>query len=298
MSVQKYPDRLDWDGLRYFRAVATEGTLSGAARRLQVEHSTVARRLDALEATLGARLFLRNPRGYSLTRVGHSLLESVEVVRSQVDEIARLAKGQDIEMNGAVRVATADVLAKHIVLPALARLMSQHPGLTVELVSDTRQHDLARREADVALRIGESVDTRLVGRKLAALGFGLYASRPRPKKLVLRHANVVTFDEAVGKLPHEAWLAERAPEARIVLRANRQETLIEAVRRGLGVGVLPCLVADEDAALERLLGPSAVFSRDLWLLVHPQLQTSRRVRAVMAALSSWVQDNAARVAGG
>jgi DNA-binding transcriptional LysR family regulator len=297
MSVQKYPERLDWDGLRYFRAVAIEGTLSGASRRLKVEHSTVARRLDALEAALGARLFLRNPRGYTLTRVGHSLLESVEVMRSRVDELVRLANGQDVEMNGAVRIATADALAKHIVLPALARLMGQHPGLSVELVSDTRQHDLSRREADVALRIGASVDTQLVGRRLTALGFGLYSSRPRPKKFVLRRATVVTFDEAVGKLPHEAWLAEHASEARIVLRANRQETLIEAVRRGLGVSLLPCLVADEDAALERLLGPSAVFSRDLWLLVHPQLQTSRRVRAVMAAIASWVDDNAARVAG-
>lgn len=297
MSVHKRPERMDWDGLRYFRAVASAGTLSGAARALRVEHSTVARRLDALERELGARLFLRNPRGYTPTRVGHALLESVAAIEREVSAIARLAGGEDVEMSGAVRVATADALAKHVVLPATARLVAEHPGLSLELVSDTRQHDLSRREADVALRIGASLDTRLVGRKLVGLGFGLYSARPRPKKLALERAEFVTFDEAVGKLPHEAWLAEHAPNARVVLRSNRQETLTEAVRLGLGLGLLPCVVAGPGSGLERWLGPAEVFTRELWLLVHPDLQASRRVRAVMAAVASFVEKHAARLAG-
>lgn len=296
--MQKSSETLDWDGLRFFRAVAGTGTLSAAARKLGVQHTTVARRLDVLEASLGARLFLRNPRGYTLTRVGQALLESVSAMHAQVNQVARLAEGQDIEMSGAVRVATADALAKHLLLPALAPLIRDHAALSLELVSDTRQHDLSRREADIALRIGASTDTQLVGRKLSALGFGLYASRERPKKLELRRAHYVTFDETVGKLPHEAWLAEHAPEARVVLRSNRQETLIEAVRLGLGLGLLPCLVADRDDTLHRWLGPSQVFSRDLWLLVHPDLQASRRVRAVMDAISERVAREARLIAGG
>ena len=295
--MQKSSETLDWDGLRYFRAVASLGTLSAAARELRVQHTTVARRLDVLEGTLGARLFLRNPRGYTLTRVGQALLESVQAMHAQVDQVARLADGQDIEMSGVVRVATADALAKHLVLPALSRLVQGNAALGLEVVSDTRQHDLSRREADVALRIGASSDTQLVGRKLAALGFGLYSARERPKKLDLRHASYVTFDEAVGKLPHEAWLARHAPEARVVLRSNRQETLIEAVRLGLGQGLLPCLVADTDRGLHRWLGPSEVFSRDLWLLVHPDLQGSRRVRAVMDAIAKRVQRDEKLIVG-
>jgi DNA-binding transcriptional LysR family regulator len=297
MSVRKSPERLDWDGLRYFRAVATSGTLSGAARALGVEHTTVARRLDALESELGARLFLRNARGYGLTRVGQALLESVAAMQREVAAIARLADGQDVEMTGAVRIATADALAKHLLLPALAPLVAEHPGLCLEIVSDTRQHDLARREADLALRIGASLDTRLVGRRLAGLGFGLYGARPRPARLALARAEFVTFDEVVGKLPHEAWLAEHAPQARVVLRSNRQETLTEAVRLGLGLGLLPCLVAAPGTGLERWLGPDEVFTRELWLLVHPDLQGSRRVRAVMAAIASYVEVHADRVAG-
>ena len=295
--MQKSSEALDWDGLRYFRAVASLGTLSAAARDLRVQHTTVARRLDVLEATLGARLFLRNPRGYTLTRVGQALLESVQAMHAQVEQVARLADGQDIEMSGAVRVATADALAKHLVLPALSRLVQSNAALGLEVVSDTRQHDLSRREADVALRIGASSDTQLVGRKLAALGFGLYSARERPKKLDLREACYVTFDEAVGKLPHETWLAQHAPEARVVLRSNRQETLIEAVRLGLGQGLLPCLVADADPALHRWLGPSDVFSRDLWLLVHPDLQGSRRVRAVMDAIAKRVRRDEKLIVG-
>ena len=295
--MQKSSDNLDWDGLRYFRAVADAGTLSEAARRLRVQHTTVARRLDALEEMLGARLFLRNPRGYTLTRVGQAVLESVQAMHAQVDQVTRLADGQDIEMSGVVRVATADALAKHLVLPGLSRLLQNNPTLSLELVSDTRQHDLSRREADVALRIGASNDTQLVGRKLSLLGFGLYSSRERPKKLDLRQASYITFDEAVGKLPHEAWLAEHAPNARVVLRSNRQETLTEAVRLGLGLGLLPCLVADADPTLHQWLGPSAVFSRDLWLLVHPDLHGSRRVRAVMDAISKRVLRDAKLVVG-
>jgi DNA-binding transcriptional LysR family regulator len=298
MSVQKRAERLDWGDLRYFHALAERGTLSAAARLLRVQHTTVARRIDTLEAALGSRLFLRNPRGYTATRVGLALLESVSAMHARVSEVARLAGGQDIEMSGAVRIATADALAKHVVLPALAPLAQAHPELCLEVVSDTRQHDLSRREADIALRIGTSLDTRLVGRKLAALGFGLYAARARPKKLVLARATFVTFDEAVGKLPHEAWLAEHAEDARIVLRSNRQETLTEAVRLGLGLGILPCLVADAVPELVRWLGPDEVFSRELWLLVHPDLKDSRRVRAVMDALSAFIERESERVTGG
>jgi len=214
-----------------------------------------------------------------------------------VNEVARLDDGQDLEMSGAVRIATADALAKHVVLPALLPLAEQHRELRLEVVSDTRQHDLSRREADVALRIGGSLDTRLVGRKVAPLGFGLYAARGRSKKISIPRGRYVTFDDSVGTLPHDAWLAEHAAGAPVVLRSNRQETLTEAVRLGFGLGLLPCVVADADPGLVRLLGPDQVFTRELWLLVHPDLQSSRRVRAAMKAVSDYVERHTARIAG-
>lgn len=299
MSVQKRPEALtiDWDGLRFFLAVARAGTLSGAARELRVEHTTIARRIDAIERELGAKLFLRNPRGYTATAVGEALVESVENIDVEVDRAVRLARGKDVKMEGNVRVATADLLATHVVVPALPGLLREHGALCVQIVSDTRQHDLSRREADLALRLGGSSDERLIARKLGSVGFGVYAARGKRRRADADGAPYVAFDESVGRLPHDDWLAEHAPKARVVLRANRQQTLIEAVREGLGLGIIPCLAADGDPALVRILGPERVFSRDLSLLVHADVQRSRRVRAVMDGLAAYAATNARRMAG-
>ena len=299
MSVQKSPEgvEVDWDGLRYFLAVARAGTLSGAARRLRVEHTTIARRIAAVERDLGAKLFLRNPRGYVPTSVGEALVEAAGSIDVEVDRAVRIARGQDVAMQGSVRVATADLLATHLIVPALPDLLRAHPEIRVEIVSDTRQHDLSRREADLALRLGGSSDERLMARKLGRLGFGLYAARARRRNVDLRTSPYVAFDESVGHLPHDDWLAEHAPHARVVLRANRQQTLIEAVRQGIGLGILPCLAADGDRSLVRLKGPAQVFSRDISLLVHADVQRSRRVRVVMDAMAAFVASHAKRVAG-
>jgi DNA-binding transcriptional LysR family regulator len=200
-------------------------------------------------------------------------------------------------MQGTVRVATADLLATHLIVPALPGLLRAHAELRVEIVSDTRQHDLSRRQADLALRLGSSSDQRLIARKLGRVGFGLYAARVRRRSLDLQSAAYVAFDESVGRLPHDDWLAEHAPRARVVLRANRQQTLVEAVRQGIGLGILPCLTADGDRSLVRLKGPDQVFSRDVSLLVHPDVQRSRRVRAVMDGLAEFAAAHARRMAG-
>jgi DNA-binding transcriptional LysR family regulator len=214
-----------------------------------------------------------------------------------VDRVVRIARGQDVEMQGSVRIATADLLATHLIVPALPGLLRGHPELSVEIVSDTRQHDLSRREADLALRLGGSNDQRLIARKLGRLGFGLYAARAKRRSVDLQSASYVAFDESVGHLPHDDWLAEHAPKARVVLRANRQQTLVEAVRQGIGLGILPCLAADGDRSLVRLKGPDQVFSRDISLLVHADVQRSRRVRAVIDGLTELTAARAKRIQG-
>jgi DNA-binding transcriptional LysR family regulator len=297
MSVRKRTDPIDWDDLRYFRAVAASGTLTRAAEELRVRHTTVARRLDQLERALAARLFLRNPRGYVLTKAGERLLESVEAIHVRVDEVARLAGGEDVELAGVVRIATADALATSIVLPALRPLVDGMSRLELVVVSDTRQHDLSRREADVALRLGTASEPHLVTRRVARVGFGLYRSRRTRRPAAIDAAPYVAFDESVGRQPHDEWLAAHAPHARVVLRANRQHTLIEAVRLGVGLGLLPCVVADGDRSLVRVLGPREVFSRELFVVMHRDVRHARRVRAVVEAIEAHVEANADRIAG-
>jgi DNA-binding transcriptional LysR family regulator len=297
MSVRRRTELLDWDGLRFFRAVARSGTLTEAARVLRVRHTTVARQLDRLEETLGARLFLRNPRGYVPTTVGAALLESVEAIRARVEEVGRLAGGEDVELAGTVRVATADLLATHIVLPALGTMLQSTSELAVEIVSDTRLHDLSAREADLALRLGSSTEPHLVSKRIGRVGFGLYAGRKAGKRAALEKAVYVTFDETVGRQPHDDWFAKHLPEGRAIVRANRQQTLFEAVRRGLGVGILPCVAADRDPSLKRLLGPSDVFSRDLHLVVHPDVRHRRRVRVLSEVIERHVAENRGSIEG-
>jgi DNA-binding transcriptional LysR family regulator len=297
ISVRKRTEPLDWDGLRYFRALAAARTLTGAAQRLRVQHTTVARRIDQLEHTLGARLFLRNPRGYVLTSVGETLLESVEAINARIDDVARLAGGEDLELAGPVRVATADLLATHVVVPALRSLIESMPQLDLAVVSDTRLHELSRREADLAVRLGQSSEAHLVIKHLGRVGFGIYAKRGTTKRGKLAKASFVGFDDSVGPQPHDNWLATNAPEARVVFRANRQHTLVEAVRQGVGVGILPCVAADGDAALVRVLGPSEVFSRELYLVMHPDIRHTRRVRAVIDSIERFVSAEGGRLRG-
>jgi DNA-binding transcriptional LysR family regulator len=297
MSVRKQTESIDWDGLRYFRSVAAAGTLTNAASRLRVQHTTVARQLDRLEKALGARLFLRNPRGYVLTMVGQKLLESVEAIGARVDEVTRLAEGEDLEVAGAVRIATADLLATHVVLPALRPLIESTSELEVAVVSDTRQHDLSRREADLAVRLGPSHEPHLVAKQIARVGFGLYGARNVRKTVKLEKARYVGFDESVGRQPHDEWFASHALEGRVVFRANRQQTLIEAVRLGVGLGILPCVAADADAFLVRIQGPSEVFSRDLYVVMHADVRHARRVRAVVDAIETYVGAERKRIVG-
>ena len=298
MSVRKRSERLDWDGLRYLRIVASTGTLSGAARALGVEHTTVARRIDGLEEELGVRLFLRNPRGYLLTRIGERVLESAEAMHDHLDRAVRMARGQDIEMQGAVRVATADALATHLVVPALGALRRAHPDLRVEIVSDIRLHDLSHREADLALRLGASKDERLIVKKLGPLGFGVYVARVLATKGIdERSAPWVGFDETVGRQPHQDWLEQHVPGAKVFIQSNRQHTLLEAVRHGLGLGILPCFIADTDDTLVRLRGPQEVFSRDLSVHAHVDLHRSPRVRAFTECVAAYVAAHTKAIEG-
>ena len=214
-----------------------------------------------------------------------------------MDEAARRAGGEDVELAGTVRVATADLLATHVVLPALRPLLAALPRLDAVVVSDTRSHDLSGREADLALRLGPSSRPHLVAKRIAQVGFGLYAGARGPGRRRLAAARYVAFDESIGRQPHDDWLASHAPEARVVLRANRQQTLVEAVRLGLGLGILPCLAADGDASLTRLLGPAEVFTRDLFIVMHPDVRHAKRVRAVVGAIEAYVAAQTKRLAG-
>jgi DNA-binding transcriptional LysR family regulator len=291
----------DWSDYRYFLAVARAGSLSAAARQLRVDQSTVGRRLAALEAQVGARLFDRTPEGYALTADGEGVRAEVEQLERGFLAVERRLAGGDARLAGTVRLATTETFATAFLIPHLGRLRAEHPALALELVLANHLVDLARREADLALRVGAPPkQPNLIARRIGVGGFALYAvprylarnGTPQLRGGLRGHA-VIGYGGDLAAAPLGRWLAEHAPTAEVVLRANTIEAVRGAVAAGLGLGVLPCMVADK---LERV-GGSPLGSTPIWTIVHADLVRNARVRAVLTFLSELVHEHRRTLSG-
>jgi DNA-binding transcriptional LysR family regulator len=275
----------DWDHLRFFLAVARRRSLSAAARQLQVQQSTVGRRVTALEATVEARLFDRTPDGYLLTSAGEALLPRAERIEDETLSAERELLGRESRVAGVVRMTAALAFGNGMVVPLLGKLRAEQPEIVVELVADSAVLSLTKREADLALRLGRPKQPELVIRRLGQVMNGLYASREylarrgRPRSLDLADHDVVAFD-AGGSLNHPmSWFARRARGGRPSVRLNSSPGILCAVEQGMGIGSLPCWMADAVPGIERVL-PREVLPQELWLVVHRDLRHVARVRAV------------------
>jgi DNA-binding transcriptional LysR family regulator len=288
---------LDWNDLRYFLAIARASTLVGAARELRVEHTTVGRRLAAIEAALGARLFTRGPDGFSLTDAGAEILPVAEEIAARVEKIERCASGADARIEGTVRVTTSEALGGYLV-GLLPGLRERHPALVVEILSGNRAFDLLRGEADLAVRVRDDTEPGLVARTLVRAGWSLYGSpsyRDRKGPLAaaedLRGHDIVGFDPSLAASPGGQWLAAHAAGANVVLRANSIVAALNAAICGMGIAALPCFVADSERALVRATSV-VIGTRNVFLVVHPDLARVARVRAVMDYLVDVFEHNA------
>lgn len=294
---------LAWDDLRVFLSVAREGTLSGAARKLRVDQSTVGRRLATLERAAGARLFERTPSGYVLTTAAESVLAAIQQIEAQTVAVERKLSGRDTRVEGRIRVATSDSFASWFLVRHLPRFTSAHPGLLIELVTGNQPADLSRREADVSLRLQKPTQPHLIARRLLSAGWALYASASyvgdRGKPSLRAHCaghDVIGFDPELAGTIGAKWLSTHATRARVVLTTNSLTCHAQAVLSGLGVSPLPCVFGDGEPSLVRV-APGLIGHHDLWLVVHPDLRESARVRAVLDFLTSLVRAEAALISG-
>jgi DNA-binding transcriptional LysR family regulator len=298
--AQERARALDWGNLRFFLELARTGSHSGAAERLAVDRNTVARRVGALEQELGLSLFERGPQGWRCTAAGEELTALASRVEQDVLALARHAESRDRSLSGTVRLTTATHLSAHLLVPEVPALRQQHPGLVLEIAADQRTFDLTRREADLALRMGRPRDAGLVTRKLSDVAYGMYASKAflegRTRAVDFDRDAFIGLDEGHVGTPHERWLAEHAPQRRVVFRSNSTASLVAAARAGLGVAVLPCFVACRDETLARLDGPTPAH-HELWLLVHRELRRTPRVSAVIAWVDALVERARKRLAG-
>lgn len=274
---------LAWDDLQVFSAVCEAGSISGAAQRLRVNHSTVLRRIASLEDGLGLRLFDRLPGGYALTAAGNALAERLAGVAEQVDRAQRQLTGQDEEIKGVIRITSTDTLLHSLLMPLLVAFRARHPGVQLQVVVNNSFLSLTRREADVAVRGSNKPPGNLVGRRVGNIQTALYGSRAYLKSLG-RKAKVddclfVAPDESLSHLEQAQWLQKNVPAERIALRVDSLLGMREAVRHGAGVGMLLCPLADACDDLKQMAPPDPRLDTQVWILTHPDLKQVARIRA-------------------
>ena len=292
---------MDWDDLRTFLAVARTGSLTEAARGLGVSYSTVSRRLSALEAGLGARLFERSGGGYALTAAGEEMLETARRMEAEFDAFARRVQGRDARLSGRVRVATTDALATTF-MPEIASFSRRFPDIELDLISTMEPAELAMREAEVALLVTDRPPADLVGRRLATLPSALYAAKgylaEHPAGLEPGAHLWVGWEDAMAHIPAARWMREQVPHARVACRVSTGTALVAAVQAGVGVGHVLCFLADEDPLLERLGPPEPALETGLWLLTHQDLRTTGRVRVFLDSMADAIGRHRRRLASG
>jgi len=271
----------DWDDLRHFAAFVRDRSLSAAARRLGVDHVTVARRLRALEGSLRVKLVDRRARIPALTAEGERVAALVGQVESAVDAIARAARGLQPEVGGDVSISAPPTVANALVAPRLPALRARHPELRIHLIGEKRIASLSRREADVAVRLVRPVEAGLVTRKLGGFQFALYGAKRYLAGRRSADLELIAFDDESDALPQQKWLRSLAGARPIVLRTNDLESQLAAARAGVGVAALPSFLARRHPELERVAIRARPIAREVWLVVHDDLRAAPSIRAVI-----------------
>lgn len=269
----------DWDDLRVFLALVRAGSLSAAARDLGVEHTTVARRVDALERDLGVALFERLPRAWRTTPEGAAIAERAEAVEREALAVARAADaGSAAPMR--LRLSAPPVVASAFLTARLAPLLAAHPELRLDLVGEAATVSLARREADLALRLSRPSEADVIARRVGLLRFALWAAPAHLAGRTSADWRWCGYDDALAHLPQERWLERRRGGRPLAFRANDLASLHAAAAAGIGVALLPHVLAADDPRLEHLEeAPEA--TREIWLAVHPDLARAPRARLVI-----------------
>ncbi len=282
----------DWEDLRHFVALAEAGTLSGAARRLRVDHATVGRRVASLEGALGIRLIDRLPRRCVLTEAGQRIAALAGEIGEQTHAIERAARGfQAPAVVGRVTLSAPPIFASHFLAPRLAPLRQQHPLLRLVLSGEAASVSLGRQEADLAIRLGRPQERSSVVRRLGAMRFDLYAAQHYRALDKPNGWEFIAYSPMLDHLPQQQWLRKIAGERPVVFEAGDLASQHAAVRSGVGVAALPRFLAANDTGLVRLAAETPAPVRELWLVVHADLRRAPAIRAVMDFVAALVTES-------
>jgi len=279
----------DWNDLRYFVAVAEQGSTLKAGRILRVSQTTVARRIAALEEAVGLPLFERRTAGYAPTAAGETLFAHARAVEAAAQGFAGAAAAQARDVGGIVRLTTEEIFANTLLGPMLRELHDRHPDIVIELDTAREIRDLGKGEADIALRsTGKEQPAGTVGRRLCIDDWTLYCSRdyaarhgvPKTVEQLKSHALVGGGGGNLWRA-YEAWIHQLGLDDQVAMHHGTSTGLLSAVRSGFGIAVLPSIVGDDDPDLIRCLPPLRGHGRTMWLVTHDRVRHAPRVRTVI-----------------
>jgi DNA-binding transcriptional LysR family regulator len=299
------PSKLNWDDFRYILAVARSGSFAAAAALLGTSTPTVFRRARDMEQRIGTQLFRRDTTGVALTSAGRDAASLAGTMELEIVSLEARIANEDREAVGIIRFATVDTLIAGPLMPVLSRFRQEFPGICLDIRSGIGMADIRQRQVDAALRAGGEPPESLVGRKLCRIAVALYCGRGHfasslhgefekagsDDRVISNERELAAFVETsrppvvvpgddLGHLATARWFHGRKLAAEPALRANSLHTLELAVQHNVGLGLLPCYLADLNPGLVRLSAPIGDFASDLWFLTHPELRETARLRAL------------------
>ena len=281
-------NRINWDDYFYFLRVARLGSLNAASKALGVNHSTVLRRVNGLEAKLEVRLFERLKSGYVLTESGKEIFSKLENIEDDFLSLERMVAGQDIRYEGTIRISTTDTLGQHWLPLYVKKFKERYPGILLDIEIRNSYTDLAKREADIVISAINRHPDYMIGKVLAPIEVGLYASENyveefgRPVSLdELENHKLLVFGGELKNLEVNQWLLSLVPKSAISLSCNMFTSLCSYALQGLGIAPLPTYVGDKHSNLIRVMEVPQKFFAKIWMLTHPDLRKTQRIRAFM-----------------
>jgi DNA-binding transcriptional LysR family regulator len=293
---------MDWNDIRFFLALARAGSVRLAGQKLGVSHSTVSRRVEALEQELSARLFDRSRDGYTLTRAGRAMVPRAERMEAEAAGLERELAGRDEKLSGPVRLTCSDATMAHLLVSSLADFFHRHPDLELDVNVDARPFDLSRREADIAIRalgLVRKPPEHLLANRLLPLTLASYVGVAHARRLDPAHApNDARWLGVIDRKTGDHLVRQSSfPNLPVWGMFSSMEVLASAARAGLGLTILPTYFGDLDPHLQRLSRPDVRHLADIWLVSHPDLRTNARLRAVRDAIRDVMADYTGLFAG-
>lgn len=275
-------DEPAWDDMKLVLAITRAGSLAGAARTLAVNHATVFRRLKTLESNIDVRLFDRDRGVYAPTSAGEELAAAAARMETEALAVARRLVGRDLQPSGTIRLTTTDTLFGALVAPMLANCRSAYPDIEIEAVLSNEALNLTRRHADMAVRPVSSPPEALIAQRLGQVAMAVYVSAawPDDESCQYSQADWIGLDDQVNFPAFADWMRHHKLEHRCGLRADSMFGMAHLAAAGAGCALLPCYLGDRDSSLRRVAGLGSTPSIPLWLLIHPDLRRTARVRSV------------------